>query len=46
VDGCPVSPDKTKKLLERIAFVRVTHYGSSFFLNGKRLFSDSHRGVL
>ncbi|KAG9236755.1 hypothetical protein BJ875DRAFT_455614 [Amylocarpus encephaloides] len=27
VDGCPVSPAKTEKLLERIAFIRITHYG-------------------
>jgi hypothetical protein len=27
VDGCPVSPEKTEELLERIAFIRVTHYG-------------------
>ncbi|RDW60101.1 trimethyllysine dioxygenase [Coleophoma crateriformis] len=27
VDGCPVSPEKTQELLERIAFIRVTHYG-------------------
>lgn len=30
VDGCPVSPEKTKKLLERIAFIRVTHYGGFY----------------
>lgn len=27
VDGSPVSPEKTQELLERIAFIRVTHYG-------------------
>lgn len=27
VDGCPVSPEKTQELLERISFIRVTHYG-------------------
>ncbi|KAI9673180.1 MAG: hypothetical protein M1817_003042 [Caeruleum heppii] len=27
VDGCPVSPAKTQELLERIAFIRHTHYG-------------------
>jgi hypothetical protein len=27
VDGCPVSPEKTRELLERIAFIRITHYG-------------------
>jgi len=27
VDGCPVSPEKTQELLERIAFIRITHYG-------------------
>ncbi|RFU33018.1 hypothetical protein B7463_g3327, partial [Scytalidium lignicola] len=30
VDGCPVSPEKTEELLERIAFVRVTHYGGFY----------------
>ncbi|CZS99753.1 uncharacterized protein RAG0_08067 [Rhynchosporium agropyri] len=27
VEGCPVSPEKTQELLERISFIRVTHYG-------------------
>lgn len=31
VDGCPVSPEKTQELLERIAFIRVTHYGTNAF---------------
>jgi trimethyllysine dioxygenase len=31
VDGCPVSPEKTQQLLERIAFIRVTHYGAYIF---------------
>lgn len=30
VDGCPVSPQKTQELLERIAFIRITHYGGFF----------------
>ncbi|KAF8848757.1 Trimethyllysine dioxygenase [Acephala macrosclerotiorum] len=30
VDGCPVSPEKTQELLERIAFIRVTHYGGFY----------------
>jgi trimethyllysine dioxygenase len=30
VDGCPVSPEKTKELLERIAFIRITHYGGFY----------------
>jgi len=30
VDGCPVSPERTQKLLERIAFIRVTHYGGFY----------------
>ncbi|EPE25872.1 Clavaminate synthase-like protein [Glarea lozoyensis ATCC 20868] len=30
VDGCPVSPERTKELLERIAFIRVTHYGGFY----------------
>lgn len=30
VDGCPISPKKTKKLLERIAFIRTTHYGGFY----------------
>ncbi|KAH8815568.1 hypothetical protein F5884DRAFT_852037 [Xylogone sp. PMI_703] len=30
VDGCPVSPEKTEELLERIAFVRITHYGGFY----------------
>jgi trimethyllysine dioxygenase len=29
VDGCPVDPQKTQELLERIAFIRITHYGES-----------------
>lgn len=28
VDGVPVSPERTQELLERIAFLRTTHYGS------------------
>ncbi|CAF9902798.1 MAG: hypothetical protein ALECFALPRED_000024 [Alectoria fallacina] len=27
VDGCPVSGEATQKLIERIAFIRHTHYG-------------------
>ncbi|KAI1966992.1 hypothetical protein LOZ58_000484 [Ophidiomyces ophidiicola] len=27
VKGCPVTPEATKELLERIAFIRQTHYG-------------------
>ncbi|WEW55030.1 clavaminic acid synthetase (CAS)-like superfamily protein [Emydomyces testavorans] len=27
VKGCPVEPKATEKLLERIAFIRRTHYG-------------------
>ncbi|KAF2843288.1 Trimethyllysine dioxygenase [Patellaria atrata CBS 101060] len=27
VDGCPPTPEATEKLLERIAFIRNTHYG-------------------
>ncbi|TVY82095.1 Trimethyllysine dioxygenase [Lachnellula suecica] len=30
VDGCPVDPKKTEELLERISFVRVTHYGGFY----------------
>jgi len=30
VDGCPIDPTKTKELLERIAFIRVTHYGGFY----------------
>ncbi|KAH9222761.1 hypothetical protein DL95DRAFT_441109 [Leptodontidium sp. 2 PMI_412] len=30
VDGCPVSPEKTQELLERISFIRVTHYGGFY----------------
>ncbi|KAH0542697.1 hypothetical protein FGG08_002930 [Glutinoglossum americanum] len=30
VDGCPVSPEKTQELLERIAFIRPTHYGGFY----------------
>jgi trimethyllysine dioxygenase len=32
VNGCPVSPEKTQELLERIAFIRITHYGTSSHL--------------
>ncbi|KAL1619400.1 hypothetical protein SLS54_006679 [Diplodia seriata] len=28
VDGCPPTPEATQKLLERISFIRHTHYGS------------------
>lgn len=27
VDGVPIDPEKTKELIERIAFIRHTHYG-------------------
>jgi hypothetical protein len=27
VDGCPATPEATKELLERISFIRETHYG-------------------
>ncbi|KAB8296989.1 hypothetical protein EYC80_002391 [Monilinia laxa] len=30
VDGVPVCPDKTQELLERIAFIRPTHYGGFY----------------
>jgi trimethyllysine dioxygenase len=30
VEGCPVSPEATKVLLERIAFIRETHYGGFY----------------
>lgn len=30
VDDCPVSPEKTKELLERISFIRMTHYGGFY----------------
>lgn len=30
VDAVPVDPEKTKELLERIAFVRITHYGGFY----------------
>ncbi|KAJ5042761.1 uncharacterized protein L3040_004157 [Drepanopeziza brunnea f. sp. 'multigermtubi'] len=30
VDGCPPTPEATKELLERIAFIRVTHYGGFY----------------
>jgi len=30
VDGSPVDPEKTKELLERIAFIRLTHYGGFY----------------
>jgi len=30
VDGCPVDPEKTKELLERISFIRLTHYGGFY----------------
>ena len=29
VDGCPPTPEATKALLERISFIRETHYGKS-----------------
>lgn len=27
MDGVPVTPEATQKLIERIAFIRHTHYG-------------------
>lgn len=30
VDGCPATPEATEKLLERIAFIRITHYGGFY----------------
>ncbi|KAH8791440.1 trimethyllysine dioxygenase, partial [Hyaloscypha finlandica] len=30
VDECPVTPEKTQELLERIAFIRQTHYGGFY----------------
>ncbi|KFX99128.1 hypothetical protein O988_04030 [Pseudogymnoascus sp. VKM F-3808] len=30
VDGTPVSPEKTEELLNRIAFIRETHYGAFY----------------
>ncbi|TAQ88013.1 hypothetical protein B7494_g3668 [Chlorociboria aeruginascens] len=30
VDGCPISPEATKTLLERIAFIRITHYDTAY----------------
>jgi trimethyllysine dioxygenase len=30
VDGTPIDPDKTQSLLERIAFIRQTHYGGFY----------------
>ena len=30
VNGCPVTPAATKELLERISFIRNTHYGMRF----------------
>jgi len=30
VDNCPVTPDATQALLERIAFIRPTHYGGFY----------------
>ncbi|KAI9815346.1 MAG: hypothetical protein M1827_002827 [Pycnora praestabilis] len=31
VDGCPISPSATQELLERIAFIRLTHYETGGF---------------
>ncbi|KAI9655496.1 MAG: hypothetical protein M1829_000639 [Trizodia sp. TS-e1964] len=30
IDACPVSPEKSQKLLERIAYIRHTHYGGFY----------------
>ncbi len=30
VNNCPISPEATEKLLERIAFIRNTHYGGFY----------------
>ncbi|KAI6246274.1 Trimethyllysine dioxygenase [Erysiphe necator] len=30
VDNCPISPKETKRLIERISFIRETHYGGFY----------------
>ncbi|KAG9247230.1 trimethyllysine dioxygenase [Calycina marina] len=41
VDGCPVDPDKTQKLLERIAFIRQTHYGGFYDFTSDLMLKDT-----
>uniref|UniRef100_A0A093VRQ0 Trimethyllysine dioxygenase n=1 Tax=Talaromyces marneffei PM1 TaxID=1077442 RepID=A0A093VRQ0_TALMA len=41
VKGVPVTPEATKKLLERIAFIRETHYGGFWDFTSDLTFKDS-----
>ena len=46
VDGCPVSPSATQALLERIAFIRPTHYGTSTSYSFSRVTNRYTRRLL
>lgn len=49
VKGVPIDPQSTKALIERIAFIRHTHYGLSESIPGHIVEKDadeSHRRVL
>ena len=36
VEGCPITPSATQALLERIAFIRHTHYGNLQYVTALR----------
>ncbi|KAJ5468563.1 hypothetical protein N7475_006315 [Penicillium sp. IBT 31633x] len=41
VDGVPVTPEATQKLIERIAFIRHTHYGGFWDFTADLTFKDT-----
>jgi len=41
VDGCPPTPQATQKLLERIAFIRHTHYGGFWDFTSDLSYGDT-----
>ncbi|KAJ5774504.1 hypothetical protein N7457_009400 [Penicillium paradoxum] len=41
VDGVPVNPEATQKLIERIAFIRHTHYGGFWDFTADLTFKDT-----
>lgn len=41
VDNCPISPEKSQELLERISFIRQTHYGGFYDFTSDLSMKDS-----
>ncbi|CAD6499353.1 BgTH12-03472 [Blumeria graminis f. sp. triticale] len=41
VEKCPVSPEKTKRLIERISFIRETHYGGFYEFTSNLAIKDT-----